>query len=169
MEFFFAFGFWFLPSFFCVFVSAGEPADIQNNGDSIKSGLRPPENLPDRPDIDPFAEAVSVYFSASELYNIFESTRPERILTNLLRNGFYRQEILMMIEISSAAGKSFADMAEARQRGMSFEKMAKSYKLDLMEIFQNSAKTKKDMEAVFPYDVDFSTDSLQSCATCQNE
>lgn len=104
----------------------------------------------EKPQIDPFAAALSQYFSSSTLVEVFESTEPEKQVTQYTGQGFYRQEIITLMLISEKTKEPFKKLAKERDKGKSFEDFAKKYSIDLYELFEKSVDIKKEIEKKLP-------------------
>lgn len=133
----------------------------------------------EKPRIEPFAMALSQYFSSSTLYEVFESTEPEKQVTGYMRHGFYKQEIIKLILISEKTKVSFKKLSKERDKGKTFEDFAKRYSIDLYELFEKSLNIKKDIETklpppvtpvseTLPTEVSISTATLETGSTIYN-
>jgi len=102
-------------------------------------------------DEDVFAKAFVLENSTSALYAVFESTNPARAAASYMRQGVYRQELLILFAIARDSKNTFKALAKEREKGVTLQAIAKKNKADLMKLFRESEELQKKIEvrAVF--------------------
>ena len=99
-----------------------------------------------REDDDAFARVFVLENSTAAVYSVFESTAPERVVTDYLRQGIYRQELLMLFAMAEGSRTPFKALAKDRSKGVTLQALAAKNKVDLLELYRTSAALKKTFE-----------------------
>jgi len=97
-------------------------------------------------DEDAFAEAFVLENSTASLYAVFDSTTPARAAASCMRNGIYRQELLILYAIARDSNTTFAALSGQREKGVSLEEIARENKADLIKIFVETEELQKKIE-----------------------
>ncbi|MEI7482915.1 MAG: hypothetical protein WCK75_11295 [Elusimicrobiota bacterium] len=100
---------------------------------------------------DAFAEAFVLENSTASLYAVFESTTPARVAASRMRNGIYRQELLILYAIARDSKTTFTALSGQREKGVSLREIARENKADLIRIFLETEELQKriDVRAAF--------------------
>lgn len=107
----------------------------------------PAQAKEEKPEIQPFARALTQYFSSSTWRAVLISTSsPAEELTDFMYRGLYRQEIIQLILIAEKSGKSFAELAKEREKGLRFEEMTGKLNIDFTEIMEKSLEIRKTVD-----------------------
>lgn len=136
---------------FFTFVASSRTQMIFETGigpDTFAGG--PKEEKETRPDIQPFARALTLYFNSLTWTQIGISTAsPAKELTDFMYHGYYRQEIIQLILMSKESGKSFKEFARERKKEKRFEEIAGKAKIDFSDIVERSIEIRKIIDAKF--------------------
>ncbi|MBU2574941.1 MAG: hypothetical protein KKH28_12775 [Elusimicrobia bacterium] len=95
---------------------------------------------------DAFAGVFVLENSTAAVYSVFESTTPERIVASYLRQGIYRQELLMLFAIAGNSGVPFSALAKERAKGVSLRELAGKHNADLLKLFRAAQAQQKTIE-----------------------
>ena len=96
---------------------------------------------------DTFADAFILEFSSTSLYGVFNSTHPKKDIKRYMREGFYRQEMLMLFFMAVESSSTFKSLAADIKQGKTLQYVAVKNKIDFMNIFRKSGKVKKEIES----------------------
>ncbi|MCK4936358.1 MAG: hypothetical protein KAR84_05845 [Elusimicrobiales bacterium] len=100
---------------------------------------------------DAFTDTFVIEFTSAAACEVFKSTEPEKEIRKYIRKGFYRQEMIMLFFMARESSSSFKSLALDIEKGKTLEYLASKNKVNLMEIFKKSQKTKKAIEAKMPF------------------
>jgi len=95
---------------------------------------------------DAFAEAFVLENSTASLYAVFESTAPARAAASCMRNGIYRQELLILYAIARDSKTTFTALSGQREKGVSLREIARENKADLIKIFVETEDLQKRID-----------------------
>lgn len=108
--------------------------------------LRAEEAKLSRENDDAFARAFVLDNSTAALYSVFGSTAPEIVASAYLRQGIYRQELLVLFSLAASTGAQFGTLAKAREKGASLRELAGRYNADLLKLFKEAGAKQKALE-----------------------
>ena len=100
----------------------------------------------DQQDEDIYARAFVLENSTAALYAVFESTTPARVAASLMRQGIYRQELLILYTIARDSKTTFNALSRERDKGVSLREIAKKNKSDLMKIFAETEELQEKID-----------------------
>jgi len=120
-----------------VYMGAETGPDVFNRPEEIKLNQR---------DEDVFAKAFVLENSTAALYAVFESTAPAKAAASFMRQGIYRQELLILFAIARDSKTAFKALAKERDKGVTLQAIAKKNKADLMKIFREAEESQKKIE-----------------------
>lgn len=131
-----------------LFLAAAAPAAAQvevGTGlgpESFLHGERgPSESMP----ILPLALATSLAFDATTWAQVQVSTVPAQDLTQLLRRGYYKLELLQAVLLASRAKVPLKEISTAHDKGKSMRELAKEKQLDFEALYEEALKLDRDV------------------------
>jgi len=101
--------------------------------------------------VDAFTDTFIVEFTSATVSEVFKSTEAEKEIKRYIHKGFYRQEMIMLFFMAQESSSTFKSFAGDIEKGKTLEYVAAKNKVNLIEIFKKSEKTKKAIEAKMPF------------------
>ncbi len=108
--------------------------------------MRAEEVKMNQQDEDIFAKAFVLENSTAPLYAVFESTTPALAAASWMRQGVYRQELLILYALARDSKTTFKALSRERDKGVSLRELAGKNKADLMKIFGETEELQKRIE-----------------------
>lgn len=132
----------------CLFLSLRGEAQVyfgaqMSPGDLIGGG----ENKNKKSSEDAFADSFILEFSSTSLYGVFKSTHPKKEIKRYMREGFYRQEMLMLFFMAAESSSTLKTLAADIKLGKTLRYVAVKNKIDFVNIFRKSREIKKEIES----------------------
>jgi len=95
----------------------------------------------------PLALALSLAFDATTWARVGVSTSaPSVEMARLLRGGFYRLELLQLVQMADGSGRALTQLTARREKGEDLAKIAADLSLDLERIYEESLVKAADVE-----------------------
>ncbi|MBI4800922.1 MAG: hypothetical protein HY796_00175 [Elusimicrobia bacterium] len=108
--------------------------------------LKAEEAKPNQENDEAFARAFVLENSTEAVYSVFKSTTPERTVADYLRQGLYRQELLMLFAMAGSSGVPFSALAREREKGATLRELAGKHNADLLKLFRAARARQKALE-----------------------
>lgn len=111
----------------------------------------PKEEKVKAPPVFPFAEVLYSAFKPEDWTALKLSTsEPKQQLSYYVRNGYYRQELVLLALIGLKSGRGLPELAKRREKGDTLKELAEKSKLDYLELWTEAEgiKLKLDKQAV---------------------
>ena len=100
-----------------------------------------------------FENSLSLYFSTATMYEVFDSTSPEREILKYSDKGFYRTELVYLILLASEKKEKFKPLADRIIKGETLRKLSSDLGFDLLENFAKASKIKEEVERMSDDDI----------------
>ncbi|GEM_PF-3893532 len=96
-----------------------------------------------------YSKAFADYFDDKNLFSVFGSTSPEKEIYAYLKNGVYRQELIMLYYMARESSSTFKNLFKDVSDGKTLSYIARKTRTDFRTIFKNAARDKKAIDSLF--------------------
>lgn len=95
----------------------------------------------------PLALALSLAFDATTWARVGVSTSaPSVEMARLLREGFYRLEVLQLVQMADGSGRELTQLTSRREKGEALAKIAADLSMDMDRIYEESLVKAAEVE-----------------------
>ncbi len=101
--------------------------------------LRAPQSQQQAPPaVTPLGLALSLSFDATTWAAIEVSSAPARVLSEMLRQGYYKLELLQMVLMARRGAGTFKQVQQERGKGRRLREIAESKQVDFDAVYEES-------------------------------